>query len=143
MGLDLYVVKGDEKFFAEPMSSYFGFHEFRKEWAELLSFDLDNMQGFGGEKTARTQYNSEKRISAIDATVQNRILSAMAWFRRSSANNWRILIWNEGRPNHGHSSRRSCRALRSRDRFTSPVDDCRYSFSLAVEQMRPTRFVAI
>src|SRR6266481_4584230 len=55
MGLDLYVVKGDEEFFAERMSSYFGFHEFGKAWARLLGFDLDGMQGFGGTQPWTTE----------------------------------------------------------------------------------------
>jgi len=55
MGLDLYVAIGDEEFFAERMSSYFGFHEFRKAWAQLLGFDLDGMQGFGGTRPWTTE----------------------------------------------------------------------------------------
>ncbi len=55
MGLDLYVVKGDDGFFAERMSSYFGFHEFRRAWAQLLGFDLEGMQGFGGTRPWTTE----------------------------------------------------------------------------------------
>ena len=55
MGLDLYVVKGDEDFFGERMSSYLGFHEFRKTWARLLGFDLEDMQGFGGTRPWTTE----------------------------------------------------------------------------------------
>jgi hypothetical protein len=55
MGLDLYVVKGDEEFFAEGISSYMGFHEFRKAWAQLLGFDLDSMRGFGGTQPWMTE----------------------------------------------------------------------------------------
>jgi hypothetical protein len=55
MGLDLYVAKEDEDFFAERMSSYFGFHEFRTAWAQLLGFDLDEMQGFGGTQPWTTE----------------------------------------------------------------------------------------
>jgi len=47
MGLDLSVEKGDEVFFRERMSSYSGFHEFRVMWAQLLGFELEEMQGFG------------------------------------------------------------------------------------------------
>ena len=55
MGLDLYVVKGDEDFFGERMSSYLSFHEFRKTWARLLGFDLEDMQGFGGTRPWTTE----------------------------------------------------------------------------------------
>jgi len=55
MGLDLYVVKGDERFFAERMASYLGFHEFRKAWAQLLGFNLEDMQGFGGTQPWTTE----------------------------------------------------------------------------------------
>ena len=55
MGLDLYVVKGDEEFFAERLSSYLGFDEFRKSWAQLLGFDLEDMQGFGGTRPWTTE----------------------------------------------------------------------------------------
>ena len=55
MGLDLYVVKGDEELFVEGMSSYWGFHEFRKAWARLLGFDLEGMQGFGGTQPWTTE----------------------------------------------------------------------------------------
>ena len=47
MGLDLYVYEGNEEFFFERMSSYLGFHAFRVAWAQLLGFDLEDMQGFG------------------------------------------------------------------------------------------------
>jgi hypothetical protein len=55
MGLDLKVGKGDEGFFTERMSSYSGFHEFRTEWAQLLGFDLEGMQGFGGTQPWTTE----------------------------------------------------------------------------------------
>jgi hypothetical protein len=55
MGLDLYVVERDEEVFAERMSSYLGFHEFRKSWAQLLGFDLEDMQGFGGTRPWTTE----------------------------------------------------------------------------------------
>lgn len=55
MGLDLYVVKGDEGFFTERMSSYLGLHEFRTAWAQLLGFDLEDMQGFGGTQPWTTE----------------------------------------------------------------------------------------
>ena len=50
MGLDLCVIEGDERLFADRISSYSGFDDFRKEWARLLGFDLEDMDGFGGEK---------------------------------------------------------------------------------------------
>ena len=55
MGLDLYVAIGDEVLFAERMSGYLGFHEFRTSWARLLGFDLEDMQGFGGLKPWTTE----------------------------------------------------------------------------------------
>jgi hypothetical protein len=42
-------------FFAERMSSYLGFNEFRTSWARLLGFDLDDMQRFGGLKPWTTE----------------------------------------------------------------------------------------
>ncbi len=50
MGLDLCVVEGDEGYFAERISSYSGFDNFRQSWARLLGFDLDDMQGFVGTR---------------------------------------------------------------------------------------------
>lgn len=49
MGLDLLVRdKRGTEVYAEKIASYGGFHEFRVAWAELLGFDLTQMQGFGG-----------------------------------------------------------------------------------------------
>jgi hypothetical protein len=50
MGLDLCVVEGDEGFFGERMSSYSDFDEFRRAWARLLGFDLEDMQGYMGTR---------------------------------------------------------------------------------------------
>jgi len=49
-GLDLCVVEGDEGYFAERISSYSGFDNFRQSRARLLGFDLDDMQGFVGTR---------------------------------------------------------------------------------------------
>jgi hypothetical protein len=48
MGLDLCVVKGDKWFFSERMSGYLSFDEFRQAWAQLLGFNLEDMQGYAG-----------------------------------------------------------------------------------------------
>jgi len=50
MGLDLLVhtPDGDGIAYGEKISSYSGFHEFRKAWANLLGFSLEQMDGFGG-----------------------------------------------------------------------------------------------
>jgi len=51
MGLDLVVEdRGGTTVFASRVSSYSGFHVFRKVWANLLGFDLEAMDGFGGER---------------------------------------------------------------------------------------------
>ena len=52
MGLDLLVETpdGEGVAFTSKIASYSGFNEFRKAWAELLGFNLDEMYGYGGSK---------------------------------------------------------------------------------------------
>jgi len=37
-------------FFGERISGYMSFHNFRETWTQLLGFDLEDMQGFGGTR---------------------------------------------------------------------------------------------
>jgi len=76
------------------------------------------------EEIARTQYNSEKRISAIEATVQNRILSDIAWSHRTMKatgmednSEVKPLAQIERHSEVGWISRQNLLALRSRENF--------------------------
>lgn len=56
MGLDLHVATSDEEVaFASRIGSYSSFDEFRKAWAKLLGFNLEDMDGYGGRVYWNTQ----------------------------------------------------------------------------------------